>query len=107
LKHNNIVGKHIKAELLEKESEIFFEDHVIEEETHRLFYQAIQELPEKCREIIMMSLEGLKNNEIAKELNISINTIKTQKRIAYNQLRIQLKDILAISPLILQYFFSK
>ncbi len=107
LKHDNIVGKFAEAELSEKESDIFFNDHVIEEETHRFFYKAIQELPEKCREIILLSLDGLKNTEISEELNVSINTIKTQKRIAYTYLRMRLKDILAVSPLIIPYFFSK
>lgn len=107
LKHHEVIGKFTKSELSEKKSDAFFKDHIIEEETHRLFYRAIQKLPEKCREIILMSLDGLNNNDIAEELNISINTVKTQKRIAYDYLRIQLKNILSISPLIMQYFFSK
>ena len=57
LKHQAVASKFTQAELSEKESDEFFYDHIIEEETHRLFYQAIQKLPEKCRKIILMSLD--------------------------------------------------
>jgi RNA polymerase sigma-70 factor (ECF subfamily) len=34
-----------------------------------------------------LALNGLKNQEIAEELNISLNTVKTQKKIAYSKLK--------------------
>ena len=35
----------------------------------------------------MLALNGLKNQEIADELDISLNTVKTQKKIAYSKLK--------------------
>lgn len=51
-------------------------------------WKAIDELPEKCREIFLMSKrDGLSNSEIAEELDISIKTVKNQITKAYCRLR--------------------
>jgi len=106
LKHTRVIGKHAEMESSVKESEVYFVDRVIEEETHRLIYNAIDKLPPRCKEIVLLSLNGLKNNDIAKELKVSVNTVKTQKAIAYKQLRIKLKHLFALTPLFLQHFFN-
>ncbi len=48
---------------------------------------AMKALPNKCEQILRFSLNEYTNNEIAEELSITINTVKTQKRIAYKKLR--------------------
>lgn len=49
---------------------------------------AIQRLPEQRRKIFLLSNgEGYKYREIAEMLNISLNTVKTQLRKAYDTLR--------------------
>jgi len=54
---------------------------------------SIDLLPEKCREIFMMSrIHGLKNEEIAIELNLSKRTVETQISNALKVLRVELKD---------------
>jgi len=100
LKHQNVANKHIEESEKVMESDVFFFDHLIEEETHRLIYNAIDELPPHCKRILLLSLNGLTNPEIADQLNISINTVKTQKAIAYKQLRIKLKDLVLLIGLI-------
>ncbi len=51
-------------------------------------WKAIDELPEKCREIFLMSKrDGLSNAEIAEELNISVKTVKNQITKAFTRLR--------------------
>jgi RNA polymerase sigma-70 factor (ECF subfamily) len=51
-------------------------------------WKAIDELPEKCREIFLMSKrDGLSNAEIADEMNISIKTVKNQMTKAFTRLR--------------------
>lgn len=70
-----------------------FSDHDIE----KIISRALDTLPEKCRAIFIMSkIEGKKHNEIAQELNISINTVGSQIGIAYKKLRTELKDYLPI-----------
>ena len=51
-------------------------------------WKAIDALPEKCREIFLMSKrDGLSNEEIAVELGISIKTVKNQMTKAFSRLR--------------------
>ena len=57
-------------------------------------WKAIDELPDKCREIFLMSKhDGLSNGEIAEELNISIKTVKNQITKAFSRLRKNHADI--------------
>lgn len=50
--------------------------------------QALNELPNQCRTIFLMNcLEGKKYKEIATELDISVNTVKTQLSRAYSSIR--------------------
>lgn len=44
------------------------------------------------RSIILLALEGKTNPEIAEELNVSKETVHSQKKIAYRKLRDYLKD---------------
>lgn len=56
-------------------------------------WKAIDSLPEKCREIFLMSKrDGLSNQEIAEELDISIKTVKNQMTKALSRLRDALAD---------------
>lgn len=51
-------------------------------------WKAIDGLPEKCREVFLMSKrDGLTNEEIAEELDISIKTVKNQMTKAFSRLR--------------------
>lgn len=59
----------------------------------KLMHNAIEALPERCRQIFVKNkLEGKKQQEIASELNISINTVESQMAIAYKKLRDELKN---------------
>ena len=53
-----------------------------------LVWTAVEQLPEKCREIFQLSRdEGLTYNEIAAHLNISSKTVENQMGIAFKKLR--------------------
>lgn len=67
-------------------------DEITRLETVRLIREAIHQLSGRKLDIILLSLSGKSNQEIADALNISINTVKTLKKDAYSQLRILLKD---------------
>ncbi|MBC9932011.1 RNA polymerase sigma-70 factor [Chitinophaga qingshengii] len=50
--------------------------------------QVVNNLPEKCREIFLLSRDGqLTNQQIADLLNISIKTVEAQKTIALKRIR--------------------
>lgn len=67
--------------------------HIIKAEVLVLIKQSIETLPEGCRSVLKLAFfEGLKNEQIALELGISINTVKTQKQRALQLLRLKLSD---------------
>ncbi len=90
LKHNKVKNKFRNAKKHEKE--MFFKDTLMEQETYRILYEAINSLPERSKEIIELSLNGLSNPQIAEELNVSINTVKSSKLKSYQRLRELLKE---------------
>jgi RNA polymerase sigma-70 factor (family 1) len=89
----------------EEDESFFFEEMTYQNVLH-LLYDAIQQLPNQMRNIILLSLDGKGNTEIAEELNVSINTVKTLKKNAYKTLRESLgnttigKELLTILLLI-------
>lgn len=94
IKHQKVKNSFSNAYNENNIDENLFIKNYIKEETIRLVYQAIETLPEKSKNIIELNLKGLKNDEIADLLKISVNTVKTHKKSAYKTLRIKLKDIL-------------
>ena len=64
---------------------------LISEEAVGEIDQAINSLPAKCKEIfILAKLDGYSYQEIAKKLNISMNTVNKQITRAMNKLRNEL-----------------
>ncbi len=84
--------KHIN-EIKNSWSEEFFQDHLIKEELTGLLFQALDKLPDKAQQIFRMScLEGIKYKDIAENLGVSVNTIKSQRARAVRLLKEILKD---------------
>ena len=72
-----------------------FDDEVIDESSDVFdsLYQVINKLPEKCRKVFLMAcLNDRTYQEIATELGISINTVKTQMKTALRYLRENLQE---------------
>lgn len=63
------------------------------EELYRLIHEAILSLPEKCREVFVLSRqESLTNQEIAQKLNISVKTVEGQITTALKKIKKFLGD---------------
>ena len=92
LRHQSVKNKN-EANILALSSDWYYEDAIIEEEVYAEIYDAIKELSPQSRKVIIMTMNGLTNPEIAGELDISINTVKTLKKRCYKSLRNRLKGI--------------
>jgi RNA polymerase sigma-70 factor (ECF subfamily) len=94
LDHQVVKQKFIAASLINKEE--LTEELVLEAEVIQNINIAINKLSGQRKQIIILTMQGLKNGEIALKMNISINTVKLQKKIAYRQLREKLEPSLFI-----------
>ena len=68
-------------------TEDYFYNALLEEEIFIRLRQAIDELPEKYRNVINLNLEGLSDKEIAEKLDITIDAVKQQKKRGKEQLK--------------------
>lgn len=73
--------------------EMFDEDRLSDADIEELLHRAIGKLPERCREIFIMSrLQNLRYKEIAEKLDISPNTVENQIAIALRKLKDELQE---------------
>ncbi|MCD8176018.1 MAG: RNA polymerase sigma-70 factor [Tannerellaceae bacterium] len=113
---------HIRHKLVEKESadkirqeylltlqmkfdslEILENDLFKDKSVETVIEEALNTLPERCREIfIMHKIEGKKQKIIAAELKISPKTVENQISVAYQKLRKELRNYMPLVILLLQ-----
>lgn len=91
LKHKDVEGSYLQKMIDthpdycgngEEEEEGFFK-----EEVYRQLLLTIDSLPNRCREVFLLYMEGNTNEEIANALHVSLETVKTQKKRAMSFLR--------------------
>ncbi|PRZ21248.1 RNA polymerase sigma factor [Flavobacterium granuli] len=64
-----------------------FLNEVLREETYQLLREAIKDLSPQAARVVDLTLKGYSNLDISDEMGITINTVKTTKRRAYQSLR--------------------
>ena len=84
-----------------EETDADFDLMVIEEEAIEALYSAIDRLPAQSARIMRLVVKGDKNQEIADQLGISVNSVKTLK---YNALNILRKELTGSLLLLLAWF---
>ena len=53
--------------------------------------KVVDGLPEKCREIFILGcVDGLSYKEVSEKMGVSVNTVKTQIKLAYRKLKLEL-----------------
>lgn len=97
--------EYTQSELV-KQADVF-EDIVQEEEICRLIDEAIASLPPQSARIMNFVLAGKQNKEIAENLNISVNSVKTLKYNALNTLRKMLEEKYYSLLMLITYHYSE
>ena len=102
LKHKKVEEKFIKKMLELSDRHLAYDpDLYLDSELQEKVKNSIDLLPEKCREIFIMSrINGQKNDEIASALEISKRTVETQISKALKVLRFELKDYVGLMILL-------
>ncbi len=93
LRHEKIRNNYEETTIQELETTENFVHFVIEEEVEQILLKTEENLPHQCRQIFVWAMQGMDNEEIALRLNISVNTVKTQKKIAYRKLKRYISEI--------------
>ena len=63
------------------------EDEFFSEEIYRRLFEEINALPDRQREVFVLAMRGKKYKQIAEELKISVETVKTQRQRGMDTLR--------------------
>jgi len=96
LKHVEVRNRYSLNILSTHDEEEKFWIKVLEEETFRILYQSIEKLPPQTKAVYHLSMKGLKNQEIADKLGVSLETVKTHKQIGKKYLQKYMKDLFYI-----------
>lgn len=64
-----------------------YEYEVLKEETYRLLFRAVDELPPRCGEVFRLYMQGHDGPRIAEMLDLSIETVRTHRKNAIRMLR--------------------
>lgn len=84
IKHREVENHNIEKY---KEEQYLVWESQLNEKVFNMVYKEIDKLPSRCREIFLLHLDNLSNEEIAVKLSLSIETVKTQKKKAKRILR--------------------
>ncbi len=93
IKHGNVEKKFLNSRIGYDDIEDSLIDNIIKAEAYNIVYQKINELPEMGKKVVLLSFDNFTNEEIATQLGIAINTVKTHKGRAYKFLRKELSDV--------------
>lgn len=93
LRHHKVVQNYAETQSRDEPIDLPVIEAIISSEVLAEIHLAIHSLPENYKIISLKSfLEGKKNQEIADELGMSINTVKKQKQRALQLLRLKLSS---------------
>lgn len=88
--HEKVKEKYIREmEYLQEEAEEVSDNF---EESYKRLQKVIDTLPPKCKEIFVLGcVEGYSYKEVATRLGVSVNTVKTQIKLAYKKVKSELE----------------
>lgn len=90
---NQLVKKDREKSKIELYGKIKDEGDALSEDFFKIIHEELDNLPNKSREVIILSMNELTMLEIKDELKVSINTVKTLKKRSYSILRNKLKIV--------------
>ncbi|WP_319501437.1 RNA polymerase sigma-70 factor [uncultured Draconibacterium sp.] len=104
LRHEKVKKKYKSEAAFQRQNQIYTEalkgldtSTVTFQEIETIIEKTLSELPDRCREVFILSrMEGKKNKEVAEALDISVKTVEAQITKALKTLRVSLKDYLPL-----------
>jgi RNA polymerase sigma-70 factor (ECF subfamily) len=112
LEKQKVRNKYLESnKLLLQEEELHFyieeKSSLIEQEVENKLNEVLNVLPDRCRQIFVMSrFENKKNKAIAEELDISVKAVEKQITRALSTIRTELKDFLPLLIYLSAFWFK-
>lgn len=97
--HDKYINHQEKEQLASQE---YFLNHIIREETAFIIHREIEKLSETGQKVLQLAMDGKSNEEIAAQLSVSVNTVKTHKARSYAVLR---KQLFNLRSLLISFIF--
>lgn len=92
LKHEKVIARHRGENAVLPEHPVVMQ-RLLQAEVTEQVRQALARLPEGCRDVLQLSyFEGLRNEDAARVLQVSVNTVKSQKQRGMRLLRDMIKE---------------
>lgn len=109
-KVRNRYAESVKLKIQTEELLFYMEERssLIEQELEDKLNEVLNTLPERCRQIFMLSrFENKKNREIAEDLDISVKAVEKQITRALTTIRSEMKDFLPLILFLSAHLFKK
>ena len=87
LKHKEVEKRHADYASLQDATDADLHLKMLEEELYRTLWQLVEELPQRRKEIFKLYIGGKRNEEIARLLGVSVETVKTAKKESVRYIR--------------------
>ncbi|SKB71703.1 RNA polymerase sigma-70 factor, ECF subfamily [Salegentibacter holothuriorum] len=83
------LSQRLKEEALREE---IFIDEELQERKIKKLREVIEKLPSRCKQVLELKQQGYKYKEIAEKLELSVKSVESQMRIAYQKIRDEFKE---------------
>ena len=107
IKHDLVKRKYFQESVNKIDTTEYFLEGILRKEANGIIYDEINKLPFMEKKVLLLSLKEYSNEEIATELKIKVNTVKTHKSRAYRVLRKRLGNIIFLLLTLNKNFFFK
>lgn len=102
---NKIIKRYWEKIQFSEHDEVDLEHLIIQSEVETNLHKELKKLPAACQKIMTLKyVEGYSNQEIAEELKLSLNTIKTQRRRGFHTLKNLINPELYVLVLLTIFF---
>jgi len=108
-KVRNKYAESTRLKLQTEELQFYMDERssLIEQELEDKLNEVLNNLPERCRQIFILSrFENKKNREIAEELDISVKAVEKQISKALSTIRTEMKDYLPLMLFLSSHFLK-
>ncbi|WP_289023990.1 RNA polymerase sigma-70 factor [uncultured Salegentibacter sp.] len=88
-KKQDKLSQRLKEEALREEISV---DEELQERKIKKLREVIEKLPSRCKQVLELKQQGYKYKEIAEKLELSVKSVESQMRIAYQKIREEFKE---------------